>query len=134
MKIYLAYRFTGEDPKVLREDMDRISIALVDMRHEVYCSFDREQFFKDSKFTGKMIVEYSLDKMDGCDAVMAYIKSPEKSEGLLIEMGYAIAKGKAIYLLTGNGVKTTYLHEIAKKHVVFSEPSEITQKTKELFA
>jgi len=72
--------------------------------------------------------------MEGCDAVLAYLKSSEKSEGMLIEMGYAIAKNKEIYLLTGNGVKTTYLHEIAKKHVMFSNQVEIAQKTKELFA
>jgi len=134
MKIYLAYRFTGEDPIVLRADMDRISKALINLGHEIYCSFDREQYFIDNNFTGKQIVGYSLDKMNDCDAVLAYIKSPEKSEGLLIEMGYAIAKNKGIYLLTGNGVKTTYLYQIAKNHVAFSATSEITQKIKELFA
>jgi nucleoside 2-deoxyribosyltransferase len=114
--------------------MESITKAFDSIGNEVYCSFDREQYFTDNNFTGKQIVEYSLDKMNYCDAVLAYIKSPEKSEGLLIEMGYAIAKDKPIYLLTGIGVKTTYLHEIAKKHLVFSERSEITQKTIELFA
>lgn len=134
MKIYIAYRFTGEDPKILREDLDRVSKAIFELGHEVYCSFDREQYFKDNIFSGKQIVEYSLEKMNECDAVLAYIKSPEKSEGLLIEMGYAIAKKKSIYLLTGKDVKTTYLYQIAKKHLTFSEPQEITQKTIELFA
>ena len=134
MKIYIAYRFTGEDPKVLREDMDNITKALTILGHEIYCSFDREQYFKDNNFSGKQIVEYSLDKMNDCDAILAYIKSPEKSEGLLIEMGYAIAKEKAIYLLTGIGVKTIYLHEIAKKHIEFSSQSEIAENIKELFA
>lgn len=114
--------------------MDCISKALTEIGHEVFCSFDREQYFIDNHFTGKQIVEYSLEKMNSCDAVLAYIKSPEKSEGLLIEMGYAIAKKKGIYLLTGPGVKTNYLHEIAINHLNFSSPEEIAQKTKALVA
>ena len=134
MKIYIAYRFTGEDPKVLRADMDAISSALNNLGKEIFCSFDREQYFKDNNFTGKNIIEFSLNQMDNCDVVLCYIKSPEKSEGLLIEIGYAIAKNKDVYLLTEKDIKTTYLHEIAKKHLTFSGPSEITQKTIELFA
>lgn len=134
MKIYLAFRFTGEDLNVLNEEISQITHAILESGNQVFCSLDLEHYYMDHHFTGKEIVEYSLNQLNSCDALLAYIKSPEKSEGMLMEIGFAIAKKKDVYLLMKEGVQTNYVHAIAKKHETFSSSYDIAQKTAELFA
>lgn len=134
MKLYLAYKFTGENFEVLKSEMDLISNTLKELGNEKFCSFERENMFKENSYSAKDIIKFSLDQMNSCDAVLVYLKSNEKSEGMLIEIGYALAKNKKIYLLAKEDIKTYFVHGVADKVVVFRDTLELEEKTRELFA
>ena len=51
---------------------------------------------------------------------------------MLIEIGYAIAKGKRFILAIKKGVETTFIREIADKIIEFETLEELYSKLKKL--
>lgn len=122
MKLYVAYRFTGEDPKELDETLKHICNLLTKAGHNNYCSF----FDPDMLNLGnKNVMTKALKEIDKSDCLVVFIKSEDKSEGMLMEIGYALAKKKKIFLLIKQGVKTTFVREIADKIVEFKNLKEL---------
>lgn len=130
MKIFISYRFSGEDTKVLEETMGNICNSLKETEYEFFCSFWKESYFKENNYTLKEILEYALDELDSSDICLAFIKSQDKSEGMLLEIGYALAKGKKIYLAIQKDVKTGFLREIAEKVIEYDTLEDLYEKLK----
>ncbi len=125
MKIYLAYRFHGEDFTTLKQELDEIADDLSATGHQAYHSVSREEYFQKNNFTKKQIFKYSLDKLKKSDALLAYIKSPEKSEGMLLEIGFALALNKPVYVIIKKGIKTNFVTEIAQKVIKYNKLSNL---------
>lgn len=123
MKIYLAYRFRGEDFTALKQELDEIANSLSAAGHQAYHSVSREEYFQKKHFSKKQIFDYSIDKLKKSDALLAYIKSSEKSEGMLLEIGFALALDKPIYVAIKKGVKTNFVTEIAQKVIKYNNLS-----------
>jgi len=101
MKIQLAYRFTGENKEELLDILKKIIQILKEKGHETYTPvFD----FNYEGKTKEQIYTDALDKIDENDALFVLVRSEEKSEGMLVELGYAIAKKKKIILVIKKGV------------------------------
>jgi len=132
MKIFLSYRFTGEKTEELKEIIEKLCLSLKKSRHNNYCSFNSEDFYKLNKFTNKQILEHALDELNNSDCILAFIKSEEKSEGMLLEIGYAKAKNKKFILAIKKGIKTTFLREIADKIIEFDNIAELTKQLENL--
>lgn len=132
MKIFLSYKFTGEDPKVLKETIGDVCDSLNKAKHDVFCSFWKENFYKKHKFSHRQILEYALKQLDKSDTYLAFIKSENKSEGMLMEAGYAIAKQKKFYLAIKKGVQTVFLREMADKIIEFKSLHDLYKKLSEL--
>src|SRR5665213_1839035 len=113
MKVFLSYRFTGEDSAELKQIHEGIEKALLANGHTQWCSFGYEDYFKEQNYTNKQIMEHSLAELDKADTILAYIKSDQKSEGMLLEIGYALAKNKRFILAIKKGIKTTSIAQIA---------------------
>jgi|SRR3989344_5647110 len=128
MKIYIAYKFTAEDPLVLKETLHNISLSLKKANHSVFCSFWKSDFFKENNFTNKQIIEYAIKELDSSDIVLAFVNSDEKSEGMLLELGYALAKKKKIYLAIKKGVKTVFIEELSDTVIEFDDLEELYSK------
>ena len=132
MKIFVSYRFAGEDPDQLRILIHGICSSLEKAGHKPFCTFWHGDFYKGNGFTKKQILEHGLGELDNSDICLAFIKSEEKSEGMLLEAGYAIAKGKKFYLAIKKGVKTVFLREMADKIIEFETFEELYQKLSHL--
>jgi len=128
MKIFISYRFTGEDPKELNETMKNICDVLERKEHKVLCTLWKEGFFKENNFTNKKILEHALKELESSDIYLAFVKSKDKSEGMLIEAGYALAKGKKFILVIKKGIKTTFMHELANEIIEFNDLEELYEK------
>lgn len=130
MKIFLSYRFTGEDPNELKVTLGAITGALREGGHTVYCSFEDEAWFREKKHTNKEIMEHAFQKLDGAEMILAFVKSDEKSEGMLLEIGYMVGKGKSFALAIKNGVKTTSIKEMANPLIEFETIDDLCEKLK----
>jgi nucleoside 2-deoxyribosyltransferase len=130
MKVFISYRYTGEDLIELKGVIDSICSSLKDAGHDSFCSFDKNTFFAENNFSYKQILEYALKELDASDCVLVLVKSPEKSEGMLLEVGYALAKGKKIILAIREGITATFLPEIASHVLIFSQLDELYDQLK----
>ncbi|MFH1211550.1 MAG: nucleoside 2-deoxyribosyltransferase [Candidatus Woesearchaeota archaeon] len=132
MKVFLSYRFSGEDPEVLRKTIQSICESLKKAGHDPFCSFWEGDFFKENKYSNKQILQHALKELENSDIYLAFIKSEDKSEGMLIEAGYALAKGKKFYLAIKKGVHTTFIKELADTIIEFENLEELYNKLSKL--
>lgn len=128
MKYFLAYRFTGEDPKKLDGIIRGVCNSIESAGHNYFCSFFENDFYKKNNYFHKQILYYALKELDKCDIYLALIRSADKSEGMLLEAGYALAKGKTFYLAINKGVNTTFMKEIADKVIEFDNIEDLCHK------
>ena len=125
MKIFISYRYTGEDLSLLQEIMETIVSKIETKGHEVYCSFGKREFFAEQNFSLKEILDDALQALETSDCIFALVKSSEKSEGMLLELGYAYAKGKNVIVAKQKDATATFIPEIANQLIEFSEVSEL---------
>ena len=128
MRIFLSYRFTGEDPEELKEIIHNICKALEKSGNEIFCSFWKDDFFNENKFSHKQILDYAYNELDKSDCLLAFVKSEEKSEGMLLEIGYALAKKKKFILTIKKDVKTVFLREMANQIIEFDDLEDLYEK------
>ena len=129
MRLFLAQRITGENINKLREESTRIIDILKEKGHGCYCTLlEGESFEKKSK---KDIMNHAFKEIDNSDALLVILRSNDKSEGLLMEIGYSLNKKKIILAINQN-VKETYLKDIADSVIEFEDIEELYTKLKEL--
>ena len=117
---------------VLEVTLKNIITALDTAGHATYCSFGNESFFKDNSYSVKQIMEHSLEELDRCDAIFAFINSNERSEGMLIEIGYAKAKGKPIVLAVREGVGAHSSKGVADHLIEFKDLEDLCAQAEQL--
>jgi len=132
MKLFISYKFTGEKIEDLELALKNICSSLEKAGHVCFCSLWHEEHFQKNNFTHKQILDYALKELDQADTCLAYIKSSEKSEGMLIETGYAMAKNKKIYIAINKEVKSVFMREIADELIEFENLEELCLKLENL--
>jgi hypothetical protein len=65
------------------------------------------------------------------DVFFAFVESNEKSEGLLLEAGYAKAQNKKIILAIKKDVNLRFLRAIADSIVEFEDMNDLKEKMKD---
>lgn len=126
--IFLSYRFTGEDINELTETLGKILAALRSVGHTVYCSIEDEKWFRENNRTNKEILKHALERLDKSDIILAFVKSDQKSEGMLLEIGYMMAKGRSFALALKRETKTTFLAELAEPLIEFDSIDDLCDK------
>lgn len=132
MKIFISYRYTGEDLSVLKEILEKITFLFESKGFSVFCSFSHNDFFKKENYSYKQILDYALMELDESDYVFALVKSSEKSEGMLLELGYSYAKGKKIILAKKEDVRTTFIQEISDQDISFNNLEDLYEKLEKI--
>ncbi len=127
MKIFIGQAVMGEDLNELRKEMEQIYTALGE--HEYYCTLqeDEEEFQKKTK---KEILEHAFKEIDKADAFLAIVRSERKSEGMLIEIGYVLSKGKRLIIAVQKDVKNTYLRDLADEVIDFKNTGDLIEQLK----
>jgi hypothetical protein len=130
MKIFIGQRVRGADPGKLKEESIDVAEKLKTLGHEVDCTFLEDTDF--SKMNSGEKLKHAFDILDNCDTFLAIVRDEEKSEGLLIEIGYALAKKMRIIVFVNENVGRTTLREIANDVVEFKDKEDMLNKIKEL--
>jgi len=128
MKIFISYRFTGENLDTISDYLDCIKDILEKKGHSVFSSFWEEDTFKKNNFTRKQLLDYVFQEIDKADACFVFVRSSRKSEGLLLEVGYALAKNKPLALIIKEDVETVFLKDIAKSVIKYNNLSDLKTK------
>lgn len=130
MKIFVGQAVTGEDINKIREESKQVCEAVEQSGHDSYCTLIEGDEFEEKKAGDKM--NHAFSSLDGFDTFLAIIRSEKKSEGMLMEIGYSIAKGKKIILAINKEVKNTYLKEIANQIIEFENHEDLIKQLREL--
>jgi len=131
MKLWLAHKVSGEDQSKLEEEMKKICFKLREIGVDYYCSFlENEVGNTKSK---KELIENAFEKINEFDGTLTIIKSDDLSEGMLIEMGYTIAKGKKLILAIKKGtMEGKYVRVIANQIIEFEDIEDLVSKLEDL--
>ncbi len=125
MKIFVSFRYTGADQQSLAALMPIVRDSLVSQHIETYCPFFFEEAYRKQNFTTRQVFDEVFRELSTCDCVVVILNSNEKSEGMLIEIGYAIAKGIPIVLAKHTDVKQTYLPQLIPTMITWSSLDDL---------
>lgn len=132
MKVFISYKFAEEDLKHLNEFMSNLKSALQKSKHEMLTTFFNAEEFKKSQASMRKIMDTALNYIDNSDMVLCIIKSPEKSEGMILEIGYAIAKKKRIILAIKEGIESRWITHYSEKTIKFKDLPDLYSKLEKI--
>ena len=133
MKGFISYRFTGEKLEDLHALLGPVRDALQDKGVDAYCNLHDEDLANRSKnFKPQDYVFDAFKTIDGVDVLFVVVTSENKSEGMILEMGYALGKNKSIIVAVKEGVGRTYLPGMAKVLIKWTDINDLVSKIKQL--
>ena len=136
MKVFVSYAFTGEDFEVLRTRLTALKKMFDDLGFEYYMNtFAPEwQSMMDRNATGGEFLQAALKELHTCDMVLVLNSSERRSEGMLMEIGAAVAMGKKIVMAQHvSSVGKTYLPTVADSSFQWATEEDLLRKTTEYF-
>lgn len=128
MGYFIAYRHTGADPERLNKLLPIICNGLKARGEKVYCTYFDEIKFKSSGHKPHQIMEHAFSKIEEMGKLFVVIDSAKKSEGMLVEVGYCIARGIKIIVAKRAGVNNTYIPSMAQVYFEYDDIKDIKTK------
>jgi nucleoside 2-deoxyribosyltransferase len=128
-KYFVAYRNKGETAEFLEKRLRLVMAALHQAGIDSYCNFFDQQGF--DKLTVSQITDKALAKLDACDGLFALVVSSDRSEGQLIEFGYALAKNKPIIAAIQQDAKT-YMEDLADQALRWQDLADLKTQLESL--
>jgi len=132
-RIFIAYRSTGEDLKTLRHRMRAVVEALEKSGHEVYVNAWEHERFRSAGMTRRQIIDEGFGELDASATVLVLIASDERSEGQIMEVGYAYAKGKRLIVAVKEGVDSS-LPAMADEFIAWTDVPDLCAKLAQIKA
>lgn len=129
-RFFIAYRHTGEDLLELEQRLQKIEIALATHKIKSYATLSEEDEFVKNKQTAGDIMERAFQKIAAMDGLFVLLHGNEKSEGQLMEVGYAIAMKKPVIVAHQKSV-TTYLPQLANFSIEYDTLDDLVKKIQE---
>jgi uncharacterized protein YqgQ len=125
MKIFVAYRFTGEDINELEIILSRIKSILESKGGDIFCSLFLEEHFKNEGFSSQEIYDYCSQQLKKHGIILFFIKSEDKSKGMEIELEEAIKNNKKIILVIRKNLHFAKFRNAAHQTIEFNELSDL---------
>jgi len=133
MKYYIAYKFSGVDKANLKKVLVDVAEIIESYNNTTFISHRDLQNWGETITDSKEIIIKSLTKLKNTDAILCLVLSGEKSEGMLIEVGYAKALGKKIIVAKQKDARIVFLKDIADDLIEFDIQEDLNEKLKEYF-
>lgn len=125
MKTFIAYRSTGEAPEQLELLLTAVRDALNAKAVEAYCTFFDEQMIKGKNLNKRQIIEHAFAEIDKVDFLFVLLASNQKSEGMLMEIGYCLAKDIPIIAAVKIGIANSHVPDVAERRLEWSDVNDL---------
>jgi len=111
-KVFIAYRYHSESIPELLKEMRLVHDAIEVAGHHHYSTlFDTRMVDNNHEdiITEREIAKLSFEEIDSSDIILFFVKNEELSRGMLMELGYALAKKKRLVLAINKNVRDARL-------------------------
>jgi len=98
--------------------------------HGPYCTFLESDEF--GNLPSKDKLKHAFSVVDKCDLFLAIVRSDKRSEGMLMEVGYAMCRRLKIISLINKEVGRTTLREISNQVIEFENINDLNEKLKQI--
>ena len=132
MKVYIAYKFSGNDLEKLKSNLIEFDKVIKKLKHHSFIFFRDVQNWVKGNSSAKSIITEAFENIKKCDVILAIIESPEKSEGMLLECGYGKALGKKIIVASKPEGRAFLLKAMADTFFEFNNLNDFELKLKEV--
>lgn len=78
VRIYIAYQFSGQDKKYLKDMLVQISEKLHELGHETFNFYKDVQRWKHPVKNKKEIITLAFSAIDKCDGICAILENSKK--------------------------------------------------------
>lgn len=119
MKYFISYRHNGAESTRLKLLQQAIRDAFTETQHTFYSTYVHKQYFDSNRLSYTDILLHALHEINGYDRLLVILDSDEKSEGMLIEVGYCLAKSIPIIVVKNRRVKSHQFPAIADQVVQY---------------
>lgn len=136
MKVFVSYAFTGEDESILRTRLRGLRTVFEELGLNYYinCFAPGWQELSDRSATGGEFLRFALKDMRSSDVVFVIQSSERRSEGMLMEVGAAVAMGKKIVVAQHVSSKgKTYLPTVADVSFEWNREDDLLQGVRKQF-
>jgi nucleoside 2-deoxyribosyltransferase len=133
MKYYISYKFSGEDKEKLKEILSEISSIIESHNNETFVSYRDIGKWGEISMDSEEIITKALAELRNTDCILCLVFSSEKSEGMLLETGYAKALGKKVIVAKKNDARIIFLKDIADDLIEFNTYEDLKEKLHEYF-
>jgi len=127
MGYFIGYRHTGADPDRLEQLLPAVRDAIESSGEDAYCTYFDEEKFQRSGYRPNDIMQHAFEKIDSLGGLFVVMDGPDKSEGMLIEAGYCLAKNIVFIVAKRSGV-STYLDQLTVKSFEYNDVEDLVQK------
>ena len=127
-KYFIAYRHTGADENRLAELLPAVKNALENAGHEIYCTYFMNDDFVGANLTNRQIMDQAFAQIENIGQVIIILDTNDKSEGMLMEIGYCYAKKIPTTLLTNDRVTGTYVTEMVDRVINYNVINDLCEK------
>ena len=125
MRYYIAYKFLNTDKEILKKNLGIIS-DMIEREWNTTCIFYRDV---QNRWAIEMpideVIKQAFVQVKKSDAILAFIESEEKSEWMLLEIGYAKALWKRVKLLIKKWINLRFVRAIADEIIEFESIENI---------
>lgn len=129
MKAFISYRFTGEKLEDLKKILIPIQNKLKEAGVDAYCNlFDPNIEVWSKGFEPHDFVFHAFKELDNSNLLFVVITSKNKSEGMIMEVGYSIAKNIPVVIAIKNDITDTYLPGMAKLVIRWDNTDDLFEK------
>ena len=132
-KFFISYRFSDIPVKELQKLIDPVYNLFKDAGCHTFCNFYKDSYYVDNNYTAKQIMEDCFGELEGSDFVVCLVDTEKYSCGMLLEIGYALAKKKSIVVCCREGCEIDTLIAMANKTITYKDYDELVEKLKGVF-
>jgi nucleoside 2-deoxyribosyltransferase len=132
MKIYLGYRYTGADKTKLKSFISAVAATLENQGHQTFIYFRDGGNWeaREGHIPLKQVIEDSFVQIKQSDAALFLLQSNEFSEGMLLDIGCAIACGIPLYLAKQVGTALPKTEALATQIFEYTDEAGLLAKLK----
>lgn len=124
----ISYKFTGEDRQAIQSLLGAVYEVLTTKGIEYFCNFSFDDHYVENEYTHGQIMEHCFSELDKSECLLVLLTSNSKSEGMLMEIGYALAKNKKVVIAKRKNVHETYLHDMDLDLIEWDNLKELSDK------